>query len=214
MLKIQRFVFNLFHENTFLICDEITKTAAVIDPGMYDESEQKIFKAFVNQNSLQLKYCINTHCHIDHILGNAFVKNEFGSELLIPKGDEFLLDLMITEAEKFGVTLEHSPKVDTYIDESTKLVLGEIEGAFLSTPGHSPGEVCLYFEKEKVLFSGDVLFKESIGRTDLWGGNHEAILQSIKTKLLVLPDDVIVHPGHESSTTIGHERTRNPFLIN
>src|SRR3989339_882482 len=169
MLKIQRFVFNLFHENTFIICDEITKIAAVIDPGMYDESEQKAFKAFVNQNSLQLKYCINTHCHIDHILGNAFVKNEFGTELLIPKEDEFLLDLMIAEADKFAITLEPSPNADTYIDQSTKLFLGEIEGTLLS---------------------------------------------SIKTKLLVLPDDVKVYPGHESSTTIGHERARNPFLIN
>lgn len=214
MLKIQRFVFNLFHENTYLICDEVTKAAAVIDPGMYDESEQKAFKAFVNQNSLQLKYCINTHCHIDHILGNAFVKNEFGSKLMIPKDDEFLLELMVEEANKFGMNLEPSPKPDFYIDETTKLMLGEIEGTFFSTPGHSPGEVCLYFEKEKVLFAGDVLFQESIGRSDLWGGNHETLLRSIKTKLLVLPDDVNVYPGHESSTTIGHERARNPFLIN
>ena len=214
MLKIQRFVFNLFHENTFLICDEVTKIAAVIDPGMYDESEKRAFKAFVNQNELQLKYCVNTHCHIDHILGNAFIKNEFGSQLMIPKEDEFLLDLMIAEADKFAITLEPSPNADTYIDETTKLLLGEIEGTFLSTPGHSPGEFSLYFEKEKVLFSGDVLFKESIGRTDLWGGNYETLLSSIKTKLLVLPDDVKVYPGHESSTTIGHERARNPFLIN
>ncbi len=214
MLKIQRFVFNLFHENTFLICDEATKIAAVIDPGMYDEAEKQTFKAFVLQNSLQLKYCINTHCHIDHILGNAFIKNEFGAEFLIPKEDEFLLDLMISEAEKFGVILEPSPKVDNYIDESTKLFLGDIEGTFLSTPGHTPGEVCLYFEKEKVLFSGDVLFKESIGRTDLWRGNYDSLIKSIKTELLVLPDDVKVYPGHESSTTIGHERGRNPFLAN
>lgn len=214
MLKIQRFVFNLFHENTFLICDEATKIAAVIDPGMYDEAEKNAFKAFVKQNSLQLNYCINTHCHIDHILGNSFIKNEFSAKLLIPKEDEFLLDLMIAEAEKFGVTLEPSPKADNYIDESTKLFLGEIEGTFLSTPGHTPGEVCLYFEKEKVLFSGDVLFKESIGRTDLWRGNYDNLIKSIKTKLLVLPDDVKVFPGHESSTTIGHERSMNPFLAN
>lgn len=214
MLKIQRFVFNLFHENTFLVCDEATNIAAVIDPGMYDEAEKQTFKAFVLQNSLQLKYCINTHCHIDHILGNAFIKNEFGAELLIPKEDEFLIDLMISEAEKFGVILEPSPKADNYIEESTKLFLGDIEGTFLSTPGHTPGEVCLYFEKEKVLFSGDVLFKESIGRTDLWRGNYDSLIKSIKTKLLVLPDDVKVYPGHESSTTIGHERGRNPFLAN
>jgi len=181
---------------------------------MYDEAEKKAFKAFVQQDSLQLKYCINTHCHIDHILGNAFIKNEFGAELLIPKEDEFLLDLMISEAEKFGVILEPSPKADSYIDESTKLLLGDIEGTFLSTPGHTPGEVCLYFEREKVLFAGDVLFKESIGRTDLWRGNYETLIKSIKTKLLVLPDDVKVYPGHESSTTIEHERTRNPFLVN
>jgi len=214
MLKIQRFVFNLFHENTFLIFDEETKIAAVIDPGMYDESEKKVFKAFVLQNKLDLKFCVNTHCHIDHMLGNSFIKSEFGAQLMIPKDDEFLLNKLVEQANQFGLEVEPSPKPDEYIDETTELRLGQIVGKFLSTPGHTPDEVCLYFEKEKVLFAGDVLFKESIGRTDLWGGNFNTLVHSIKTKLFVLPDDVNVYPGHESSTTIGYEKENNPFLNN
>lgn len=214
MLKIQRFVFNLFHENTFLICDDKTNIAAVIDPGMYDQGEQNAFKNFVTQNNLLLKYCVNTHCHIDHVLGNSFVKKEFGAALLIPKEDEFLLEMLVDQANHFGLDSEPSPKPDVYLDENTKLILGEIEGNFISTPGHTPGEVCLYFEKEKVLFAGDVLFKESIGRTDLWGGNYDTLINSINTKLLVLPDDVKVLSGHESATTIGYEKSHNPFLNN
>ncbi|MEW6652596.1 MAG: MBL fold metallo-hydrolase [Bacteroidota bacterium] len=214
MLKIQRFVFNFFHVNTFLICDEETKVAAVIDPGMYEEAEKSAFKSFVLQNELKLNYCINTHCHIDHILGNSFVKNYFGAKLMIPKNDEFLLEMMVEQADKFGIETEQSPKPDLLIEEGSKLLLGAIEGTFISTPGHTPGEVCIYFEKEKVLFSGDVLFKESIGRTDLPGGNYEALIDSIKTKLLVLPVDVKVYPGHESATTIGYEKQHNPFLVN
>lgn len=214
MLKIQRFVFNYFHENTFLICDEKTKSAAVIDPGMFDDSEKKAFKSFVLQYELQLKYCINTHCHIDHVLGNSFIKKEYDTLLMIPKEDEFLLEMMVEQAEKFGIVVEPSPKPDFYIDDLTKLPLGDIESAFIRTPGHTPGEVCLYFEKEKVLFSGDVLFKESIGRTDLWGGDYNTLIHSIKTKLFTLPDEVNVYPGHESATSIGYEKLHNPFLTN
>lgn len=214
MLKIQRFVFNYFHENTFLICDEESKTAAVIDPGMYDEKEKIAFKSFVLQNELHLKFCVNTHCHIDHVIGNSFLKKEFNTQLMIPKEDEYLLEMMVAQAEKFGIEVEPSPKPDFYINDLTKLQLGKIEGAFIRTPGHTPGEVCIYFEKEKVLFSGDVLFKESIGRTDLWGGDYNTLISSIKTKLFTLPDEVIVYPGHESATTIGYEKMHNPFLTN
>ncbi|KAF0152121.1 MAG: metallo-beta-lactamase [Ignavibacteria bacterium] len=214
MLKIQRFVFNLFHVNTFLICDDETKVAAVIDPGMYEEAEKSAFKSFVLNNVLKLNYCINTHCHIDHVLGNSFVKREFGAQLMIPKDDEFLLEMMIEQANKFGLEAEISPKPNLFINETSTLQLGKIEGKFIFTPGHTPGEVCLYFEKEKVLFAGDVLFKESIGRTDLWGGDYETLIRSIKEKLLALPDDVKVYPGHESATTIGYEKLHNPFLVN
>ncbi len=213
MLKIHRFVFNPFYENTYLIWDEKTKIGAVIDPGMYDHEEKIEFENFVIEHSISLQYCINTHCHIDHILGNSFVKSKYNCQLWIPQLDEFLLEIMITEAFNFNLMLEKSPKPDFLIVDNTELELGNSRGKFLFTPGHTPGEMCLYFEEDKVLFSGDVLFKESIGRTDLWGGSHETLINSITNRILSLPDDVKVMPGHESNTTIGHERKNNSFFI-
>lgn len=212
MLKIQRFVFNLFNENTYLIWDENSKTAAVIDPGCNSPEEEKALREAIHNNSLQLKYLINTHCHIDHILGNAFIKKNFDVLFMAPEKDLFMLELMRDIAHQYGVILEASPKPDNFISEEEKLQLGSFEGRFLFTPGHSPGEYCLYFEKEKVCFTGDVLFKGSIGRTDLWEGNFEQLIESIRTKLFILPDDVKIFPGHESQSTIGTEKKSNPFL--
>ncbi len=212
MLQLHKFVFNPFYENTYLIWDDNSNEAAVIDPGCYDESEKKKIEDFISGKSLQLKYLINTHCHIDHMFGNAFIKDNYNPIFLAPEKDGFLLEIMIETAKNYGVELQPSPKPDKYISESEEFSLGNIKGQFLFTPGHTPGEVCLYFKKEKICFTGDVLFKESIGRTDLWGGDLEVLLQSIKTKLLTLPDDVVIYPGHESYSTIGHEKKYNPFL--
>ena len=212
MLKVQRFVFSPFYENTYLIWDELTKAAAIIDPGCYDSKERETLDLFIAKESLQIKYLINTHCHIDHIFGNAYIKEKYNSTFLAPEKDLFMLDSMIDTAKSYGVELTPSPKPDKLIDENGPFILCESVGKFIFTPGHTPGEYCLYFEKEKICFTGDVLFRRSIGRTDLWGGDYEALLDSIRTKLFTLPDDTIIYPGHESQSTIEDEKRHNPFF--
>ena len=212
MLKVQRFVFSPFYDNTYLIWDEITKDAAIIDPGCYDSKERETLDQFIAKEFLQIKYLVNTHCHIDHIFGNAYIKEKYNSTFLAPEKDLFMLDLMIDTARSYGVELTPSPKPDKLIDENAPFILGESEGKFIFTPGHTPGEYCLYFEKEKICFTGDVLFRRSIGRTDLWGGDYETLIDSIRNKLFTLPKDTIIYPGHESQSTIKEEEQLNPFF--
>lgn len=212
MLGIQRFVFNSFLENTYIIWDQNSKDAAIIDPGCYDAQERETVDNFITENSLQLKFLINTHCHIDHIFGNAYIKVKYNPVFLAPETDIPILDLMMDTAKSYNLELTRSPHPDKFISEHEPLELGELKGKFLYTPGHTPGEFCLYFENEKVCFTGDVLFKGSVGRTDLWGGNYTVLIGAIKTKLFSLPDDVTIYPGHESESTIGEERKFNPFF--
>lgn len=212
MIQIQRFVFNIFYENTYLVWDELTKESIVIDPGMNDINEELTFKNFIHVNSLNLKYHINTHCHIDHILGNSFIKSNFNVEFYAPEEDLFLINSLAQQANLFNINFNQSPLPDKFLNEDIELKIGESKIKFLFTPGHTPGEFCIYFEKEKIIFSGDVLFRESIGRTDLWKGNHNQLIESIRSKLFLLDDDVTVYPGHDMQTTIGHEKRHNPFL--
>jgi len=212
MLNIQRFVFSPFYENTYLIWDESTKYAAIIDPGCNDDKERSTLNKFIKKELLQIKYLVNTHCHIDHIFGNAYVKEKYNPTFLAPEKDLFMLDLMIDAAKNYGVEFTPSPKPDNLIDETEPFILGESIGKFIFTPGHTPGEYCLYFEKEKICFTGDILFRRSIGRTDLWGGDYETLLDSIRTKLFVLPGETIIYSGHESQSTIEDEKENNPFF--
>ncbi len=212
MLKIKKFIFSPFSENTFILWDDLSKEACVVDPGCSNESEETELELFVDKNALKLKYLINTHCHIDHIFGNAFVKEKFNPTFIASEKDVFLLEKAQEQAELFGIKIKLSPLPDEYITEKYKVNLGKIEGGFLYTPGHTPGEYCLYFKKEKLCITGDVLFKEGIGRTDLWGGDYNTLLNSIKSKLLSLPDEVTILPGHGEFSTIGHEKINNSFL--
>lgn len=212
MLKIQKFVFNPFSENTYIVWDENSKTGAIIDPGCNDDNEREAVDNFIQSNSLNLKFLINTHCHIDHIFGNAYIKKNYDVRFLAPEKDAPMLNMMMDVAKIYAVELTPSPKPDKFISEDKPLKFGKCKGSFLFTPGHSPGEFCLYFEKEKVCFTGDVLFKGNIGRTDLFGGSYETLIDSIQNKLFTLPDDVTIYPGHESSSTIGYEKKNNPFF--
>jgi len=212
MLLIKKFVFSPFHENTYIIYDDVTKDAAVIDPGCYDEIEEKMLDDFIFSKSLRVQYLINTHCHIDHIFGNAFIKKKYNPIYLAPEKDVFMINLMIETAKSYDVELKKSPLPDKYIDETKILTIGESHGRFIFTPGHTPGEYCLYFQNEKICFTGDVLFKGSIGRTDLWGGDYNLLLNSIREKLFCLPGDVVIYPGHESQSTIEDEKKHNPFF--
>ncbi len=211
-MKINRFVFSPFQENTYVIRDEITNESCVIDPGCFTSSEEEELKNFIHSNKLSVKYLINTHCHIDHIFGNSFVKNEFSPIYIAPKEDVPLLEMAIGQGKQFGIEVKPSPLPDDFIEESEPIKVGDIELQFLFTPGHTPGEYCIYIPSESICITGDVLFRESIGRTDLWMGNFETIINSIKTKLLTLPDETTIYPGHGDRSTIGYEKEHNSFL--
>jgi len=213
MIKIETFVFNLFSENTFVVWDEETKEAAVIDPGMSSLSEEELLEDFISKNDIKIKYLINTHCHIDHILGCNFVKEKYNPQFLVPEKDVPLFQNAQMQASAFGVDFKEPSKPDGFITEEEELQLGKTKIKFLFTPGHTPGEYCIYFEEDKICITGDVLFREGIGRTDLWGGDYNRLIRSIETKLFTLPGDVTIYPGHGEPSTISHEMTNNPFLV-
>lgn len=212
MIQIQKFTFNLFSENTFVLWDDESKECAIVDPGCSDSSEEQILEKFITENNLTVKYLINTHCHIDHILGCEFVKNKFNPIYLAPELDIPLLQNAKMQASFVGMDFSFSILPDEYLTEDKKIYLGKSEFLFLFTPGHTPGEFCIYIPEIKTCISGDVLFFDSIGRTDLWGGNFDTLLKSINEKLLTLPDETIIYPGHGESSTIGREKKLNPFL--
>jgi hydroxyacylglutathione hydrolase len=212
-MKIKKFVFSIFAENTFIAWDELSKEAMIIDPGTSLQEEENEVRNFIIEESLNIKYLLNTHCHIDHIFGNAFIKNTYNTSFLAPAGDIFLLDLMVDHAEDFGVTMRPSPKPDEVMTESMILNIGDIKVKLISTPGHSPDGYCIYFENEKICFTGDTLFNEGIGRTDLWGGDYDTLIASIQQKLFVLPEDVKIYPGHGDASTIGYEKNNSPFPV-
>jgi hydroxyacylglutathione hydrolase len=212
MIVIKKFVFNPFAENTYVVWDEKTHEGMIVDPGCFEPSEEKELEDFIAARNIIVKYLIVTHCHIDHILGCRFVKDKYSPIYLVPKDDLPLLENAFKQAAAFGLEIETPPLPGNYLNEDTKINLGNSSVKILSTPGHSPGEHCLYFLNEKFCITGDVLFQKSIGRTDLWGGNHTILINSIKNKLLNLPDEVIIYPGHGENSKIGLEKSENPFL--
>lgn len=214
MLKIHSFEFNPFNENTYLLWDDQTKIAAIIDPGCYDDYEKDELTRFIESEKLNLSFIINTHCHIDHILGVNFIKETYQAKYLIPEKDLPLHSNAVSQGEMFGFELEELQNPDEFISEDKIIKLGNEELKPLFTPGHTPGEYCFYSEKNRICITGDVLFHQSVGRTDLWGGNYDTLMESIKTKLLTLPDDTKIFPGHGIESSIGLEKKQNPFLIN
>ena len=211
-MKIQKFTFNSFFENTYVIWDEQSLIAGVIDPGMAEEFEEEEIKSFISSHSLKIEYLINTHCHIDHLLGARFIKDEYNPTYLIPEKDLPLFKNAPIQAGIFEMDLKMLPSCDEYLNEGDDIKFGNEMINCLFTPGHSPGEFCLYSKSSKFCITGDVLFRENIGRTDLYGGNYDVLINSIKTKLFMLPDDVIIYPGHGEPSSIGYEKQNNPFL--
>ncbi len=212
MLKIHKFVFSPFQENTYLVWEESSRITAIIDPGCIERFEENLLSEFIDKNSLIIKYLINTHCHIDHIFGNAYVKLKYNCEFLAPEKDVFLIEMMNEQAKTFGFKIKLSPKPDSLITEKTSIKLNNEELEFLFTPGHTPGEYSVYSAANKICLTGDVLFYEGIGRTDLWGGDYKMLINSIKNKLFTLPDETKIYPGHGEVSSIGHEKKFNPFL--
>jgi glyoxylase-like metal-dependent hydrolase (beta-lactamase superfamily II) len=212
IMKLKSFVFSPFSVNSYVIFDEVTLETAIIDPGCNSEEEENELSEYINSQNLKIKYLINTHCHLDHIFGNNFVKKSFNPEYLIPKKDLFLIENAQKMANAFDVEMEEVMPPDGFYDENSLFQIGNFTLTPLFTPGHTPGEYCLYCKEENICFTGDVLFAGAIGRTDLWGGDFDILIHSIKTKLLTLPNEIIVYPGHETSTTIGQEKVQNGYL--
>ena len=189
-----------------------TGNTMIVDPGCYDHAEQQQLLQYLEDHNLTPRLLVNTHCHIDHIFGNAFVSRTFDLPLHAHIGEQIVLDQQPIVAGMYGMQLDPSPDISVAIQPGAMLTLGELSAKILYTPGHSPASICLYFEKEAMLIGGDVLFQGSIGRTDLPGGDYDTLIQSIETALFTLPDTVKVFPGHGSSTTIGSEKRTNPFF--
>jgi hydroxyacylglutathione hydrolase len=212
MIVIKKFVFNPFSENSYVVWDEKTNEGMIVDPGCYNSSEERELADFVGDRNIFIKYLIITHCHIDHILGCKFVKDKYSPIFLVPQEDLPLLKEAEQQASAFGLEMVRAPLPDEYLDESSEIELGNSTVKILFTPGHSPGEHCLYFEKESFCLTGDVLFQNSIGRSDLWRGDYSVLLKSIRNKLFTLPDEVTIYPGHGENSKIGIEKRENLFL--
>lgn len=211
-IYIQHFVFNPFQENTYVIYN-LHNEAIMIDPGCGNREEQKQLGAFIKQNNLRIIHLINTHGHIDHILGNHFIKTTYQVQLAIHPFDVPLLEKGAHYAQAYGIGSHYEPCTPNLLCKEGETI--KIKGCslkILHVPGHSPGHIALYSEVMQICFGGDILFKGSIGRTDLPGGDKTTLLQSIQNKILPLGDEITIYPGHGSTTTIGNEKRNNPFI--
>ncbi|QXE91592.1 MBL fold metallo-hydrolase [Geomonas subterranea] len=194
--------------NCFILGDKQSNEGIVVDPG----ADCEMILAAIAQFGLKVKYIVNTHGHFDHIGCNRILKEKTGAQLLAHEEDVPFLVNAGRSARKYGLTVEDSPQPDAFLVDGMKLEFGRRELEVLHTPGHTQGGCCLYLANEKLVITGDTLFADSVGRTDLPGGDHGQLVDSIRTKLMPLPDDTVVWPGHGPSSTIGQERRSNPYL--
>ncbi len=210
MIHIQQFVFNPFMENTYVVYSD-TKEAVIVDPGCYEGYEQNELTSFIETNDLKVTKLINTHCHIDHVLGNHFVIEKYGVPFYMHELDKPVLEAVPSYAGSYGFA-NYKPSSPTHLlEEGEQLKIGNTVFDILHLPGHAPGHIGFMNEKERVFIGGDVLFEGSIGRTDLPGGDHDTLINSIQQKLFKYHDDVVVYSGHGGTTTLGKEKNTNPF---
>lgn len=211
MLTVQVFEFNEFAENTYVLYNQAGE-CAIIDPGCHHTGERNTLLNFIEQNALTPRLLLNTHCHIDHVLGNNFVSESYQLPLHLHPDELFTYKDANKWAAMFGLPNIEIPQQQKFLVPGTSLMLGSEKIDILFTPGHSIASVSFYHAASASLFSGDVLFYQSIGRTDLPGGNMNTLLQSIKTQLWPLPPHTVVYPGHGPATRIGFEKENNPFF--
>ncbi len=211
MINIKVFVCNPYQENTYLLYDDSLE-CIIIDPGMYDGDEQNKVLKFIAEKKLKPVMLLNTHCHIDHVLGNKFIYDTYGLLPQFHQGEQAVLNAVVSYAPQMGIRYDVSPLPETYLPETGTINFGESALEIIFCPGHSPAHVCFHNKEYKILIGGDVLFYQSIGRTDLPGGNHDQLITNIREKIFALADDCRVYPGHGQSTMIGYEKQFNPFL--
>ncbi|MCG6186099.1 MULTISPECIES: MBL fold metallo-hydrolase [Maribellus] len=211
MIKIKKFVVNPLQENSYILSDE-TGECIFIDPGFFYEEEHDEIREYISENNLKPKKITNTHCHFDHIMGVEFLRSEYQIPLFAHPDDAFWIERAIDQGQMFGFDMQPVNPIDALFKEGEKVKFGNTELEIFHVPGHSPGHVVFYSRNNDFLIAGDVLFYGSIGRTDLPGGNHQQLISGIKDQLFKLPDETKVYCGHGPETTLGFEKTNNPFL--
>ena len=212
IMKIQRFVFNPIQENTYVLWDD-TRECVVVDAGNFSAREDRMLSDFIARNGLTPVAAVNTHGHFDHTLGVRYVKETYGVPFMLSGKDRFLLENAATSGSIFGVPTGEMPETDTDLDTLQEVRFGSTVLKIIAVPGHTPGHVAFYEPESKALFTGDTLFRESIGRTDLPGGDYSWIMRSILDSILPLGDDTAISPGHGEASDIGHESMYNPFIV-
>jgi len=210
-MQIYRLVFSPIEVNTYIIADAENK-CAIIDCGCYTGQEFKQFTDFLEKKNLEPVLLLNTHCHLDHIFGNGRFLEKYKMGYLSHSGDEMNRKNSVKQAMFFGLKMEAPPEPAGLLEDGQIITFGPAKIKTLHVPGHSPGSIAFYIEKEGIVFTGDALFSGSIGRTDLPGGDFDTLINSIKTKLFTLPAETVVYPGHYGSTTIGKEINTNPYF--
>ncbi len=211
MLQIKRFTFNNFMVNTYILWDE-NNQAVVVDAACYSQKEQKEFSGFIENQNLTIVHHLNTHCHIDHILGNEYIASSYN---ILPEYHIKSIPFFMTAreiGESFGFKIGYIPEASHFLEDNEEITWNRSVLKALYTPGHAEGSLCFYNQAQNFVITGDVLFKDTIGRTDLPSGDFNRLMQSIKTRLFTLPPDTVVYPGHGPETTIGYEKTHNPFI--
>lgn len=211
MINVKIFTFNPLQENTYILYSDDLE-CIIIDPGCYFEPEREKLKAFIEKTGLKPILLINTHCHLDHVFGNKFIKETYNLDLYIHQGEQVVLEHAPTSGLMWNVPFDNYEGPIHYLVPGEVINLGSESLDILFTPGHSPASVSFYARESGFVIAGDVLFRESIGRTDLPGGSPDVLLKSIMEQLYVLPDETIVYSGHGMPTKIGHEKKHNPYV--
>lgn len=212
-MKVRTFVCNMLHENCYLVYDEVSREAAVIDPGFYWNEEQRSFSKFVEENDLHIRYLLCTHLHFDHIFGTTFIEDTYDVRLSASLDDSAWITNFAQSVARFGIQPNTMPRpVGHPLHDGDILMLGDKSLKCIATPGHSAGGMCFYAPESNMLFAGDTLFQGSIGRTDFADGNYAQLISSIQKQLLILPPNTIVYPGHGDPTSIEDEAKYNPYL--
>ena len=213
MIRVFKLTFNPFQENTYVLADE-TNEAVIIDPGCFGVDEQKRLMQLIDSEGLKPVKLVNTHCHIDHVLGNNFVHKKYDLPLGIHRLDLPTLGMLTQTANMYGFKgFELSPDPAYFIEEGDKVTFGNSTLEVIFGPGHAPGHIAFYSPEDKFVINGDILFKGSYGRYDLPGGDFQVLKETIMNKMFNLPDDTVVYCGHGPETTIGEEKVSNMILV-
>ena len=209
---IKSFTFSPFQENTYVVIDDATNEAVIIDPGTYEQAEKETLSTFIEQNNLNIRYILLTHAHLDHVFGVAYAKRKFGVKVYLHEGEKVIYDDVPTRCALYGLRGYEHFELDEFLKEGDQIRFGNTVLAVIFVPGHAPGHVAFVNHTDRYVIGGDVLFRGSVGRTDFPYSNHNDLLNSIQTQFFTLPDDYVVYPGHMETTTIGREKKLNPYL--